>query len=369
LAESLLQYLADHAQLTIATTHYGELKALKYGDPRFENASVEFNDQTLSPTYRLLWGIPGRSNALTIAKRLGLDGSIVTAAQHKVGDRSTLEINQIITGLEEQRRQQESKAKEAEKLLEKAEKFYQEVSQKATNLQQREKELKISQELAIQTAITTAKEEIAQVIKRLQKGPQTAQAAGRATQAINQINEVYKPVIPPPPIGFKPVEGDRIRIPKLGQTAEVISVDQEQGNLVVKFGIMKMTVNLIDIESLQGEKPHIPKKSTEKNSGEAHRTYKPNGDGEEKPKPIVAVRTDRNTLDIRGSKVADAEIAIERAIDRAHALGTMWIIHGKGTGKLRQGVQDYLSKHPLFTHFETAPEKEGGGGVTIAYLK
>ena len=134
LAIALLKYLAEHSLLTIATTHYGELKALKYQDERFENASVEFDDSTLQPTYRLLWGIPGRSNALTIAQRLGLDTHIVEQAQSLVGTGSSEDVNQVIAALEEQRREQETKAKEAGKLLEQTERFYSEVSQKASSL-------------------------------------------------------------------------------------------------------------------------------------------------------------------------------------------------------------------------------------------
>ena len=112
LATALLKYFAEHAGLTMATTHYGELKTLKYQDERFENASVEFNDETLSPTYRLLWGIPGRSNALSIAQRLGLDSAIITAAKELVGGFSE-DINRVIGELERERREQEQKAKEA----------------------------------------------------------------------------------------------------------------------------------------------------------------------------------------------------------------------------------------------------------------
>ena len=129
LAIALLKYLAEHGLLTIATTHYGELKALKYEDTRFENASVEFDDSTLQPTYRLLWGIPGRSNALTIAQRLGLNTEIIHKAQSLVGTGSSEDVNQVIAALEEQRREQEAKALEAGKLLEQTERFYSEVSE------------------------------------------------------------------------------------------------------------------------------------------------------------------------------------------------------------------------------------------------
>ena len=117
LAMALLRHLADHVRLTVATTHYGELKALKYQDERFENASVEFDVNTLSPTYRLLWGIPGRSNALAIARRLGLSEAVVDQAEQLMGASSQDDVNQIIAGLEEQRKQQETKSQETEDLL------------------------------------------------------------------------------------------------------------------------------------------------------------------------------------------------------------------------------------------------------------
>ncbi|MDE5098502.1 MAG: endonuclease MutS2, partial [Trichodesmium sp. St16_bin4-tuft] len=220
LAISLLQYLADNALLTVATTHFGELKALKYEDERFENASVEFDSNSLQPTYRLLWGIPGRSNAMTIAGRLGLKQDIIDRAQDYVGD-SSEDVNKVIAGLEEQRQKQETKAKEASALLQETEYLHQEVARKASALKERERELKLAQEVAVQEKIAEAKAEIARVIRNLQQGPLTARNAQKATNAINEISEKYLPSATPPPKkpGFMPKEGDRIRIPKIGQIA------------------------------------------------------------------------------------------------------------------------------------------------------
>ncbi|MDE5092514.1 MAG: endonuclease MutS2, partial [Trichodesmium sp. St18_bin3_1_1] len=254
LAISLLQYLADNALLTVATTHFGELKALKYEDERFENASVEFDSNSLQPTYRLLWGIPGRSNAMTIAGRLGLKQDIIDRAQDYVGD-SSEDVNKVIAGLEEQRQKQETKAKEASALLQETEYLHQEVARKASALKERERELKLAQEVAVQEKIAEAKAEIARVIRNLQQGPLTARNAQKATNAINEISEKYLPSATPPPKkpGFMPKEGDRIRIPKIGQIAEVLSAPNENDELTVKFGVMKMTVNLREVESLDGE--------------------------------------------------------------------------------------------------------------------
>ncbi|WP_367274869.1 endonuclease MutS2 [Microcoleus sp. CAWBG556] len=372
LAIALLQYLAQHSLLTIATTHFGELKALKYQDSRFENASVEFDDSSMQPTYRLLWGIPGRSNALTIAKRLGLLASIVDEAQTYVGGASQ-DVNQVIAGLEAQRRRQETKAREATQLLHQTEKLHKEVSQKAAALQERERELKIAQEVAVNEAIGSAKSEIAQIIRRLQAGDQTAQNAQMATETLNQISQKHlpsrkQPAKPKP--GFMPKTGDRIRIPSLGQTAEVLSGPDANEELSVRFGIMKMTVKLAEIESLDGQKPET-KAQLAKVAAQAAAIAKAKQAASEpaKPNPEIAIRTANNSIDLRGARVSDAEIEIDRALSKAVEYGALWIIHGKGTGQLRRGVHEFLDTHPQVSRYELASQKEGGGGVTLVYLK
>jgi DNA mismatch repair protein MutS2 len=374
LAIALLKYLAQHSLLTVATTHFGELKALKYQDSRFENASVEFDDNSMQPTYRLLWGIPGRSNALTIAKRLGLLASIVEEAQTYVGG-SSQDVNQVIAGLEAQRRKQETKAREATQLLHQTEKLHREVSQKAADLQERERELKIAQEVAVNEAIGSAKSEIAQIIRRLQSGDQTAQNAQQATETLNQISQKHlpsrqQPAKPKP--GFMPKVGDRIRIPSLGQTAEVLSGPDANEELSVRFGIMKMTVKLGEIESLDGQKPET-KAQLAKVAAQAQAlaTAKAKQAAAEpaKPNPEIAIRTANNSIDLRGARVSDAEIEIDRALSKAVEYGVLWIIHGKGTGQLRRGVHEFLANHPQVSRFELASQKEGGAGVTVVYLK
>ncbi|WP_333055762.1 MULTISPECIES: endonuclease MutS2 [unclassified Microcoleus] len=374
LAIALLKYLAQHSLLTVATTHFGELKALKYQDSRFENASVEFDDNSMQPTYRLLWGIPGRSNALTIAKRLGLLASIVDEAQTYVGGASQ-DVNQVIAGLEAQRRKQETKAREATQLLHQTEKLHREVSQKAAALQERERELKIAQEVAVNEAIGSAKSEIAQIIRRLQSGNQTAQNAQQATETLNQISQKHlpsrqQPAKPKP--SFMPKVGDRIRIPSLGQTAEVLSGPDANEELSVRFGIMKMTVKLGEIESLDGQKPET-KAQLAKAAAQAQAvaTAKAKQAAAEpaKPNPEIAIRTANNSIDLRGARVSDAEIEIDRALSKAVEYGVLWIIHGKGTGQLRRGVHEFLANHPQVSRFELASQKEGGAGVTVVYLK
>ncbi|WP_204102799.1 MULTISPECIES: endonuclease MutS2 [Spirulina sp. CCY15215] len=365
LAIALLNYLCDRVSLTIASTHYGELKALKYQDSRFENASVEFDDVTLSPTYRLLWGIPGRSNALTIAGRLGLPEEIIKEAGDRVGGFSQ-EINKTIVGLEQQRKQQEGKAKEAANLLQQTEKFYQEVSQKAQSLQERERTLKLSQQKAVNDAIATAKAEITKVMRELSQ-QQTMQKAQKAIQNLQQIDAEYSPKFAAPNAdrGYQPKVGEKVRIPRLGQTAEVLGIDDNGTELNVRFGLMKMSVPVTDIESLDGQKVETAK---EEKKEKQKREEKKKEMVQISPPKVAMVRTSQNSVDIRGSRVFQAESQIEKAISAATQAGVLWVIHGKGTGRLRQGVHEFLERHPQVDRFELSPQNEGGSGVTIAYL-
>jgi DNA mismatch repair protein MutS2 len=373
LAIALLHHLAHCSQLTIATTHYGELKALKYEDERFENASVEFDEATLQPTYRLLWGIPGRSNALTIARRLGLKSEIVDQAANLVAPTGTQEVDRVIAGLENQRRQQETKAQEAGQLLGETERLYREVAQKAQSLKERERQLQQSQERAVNEAIAVAKEEIAQVIRRLQQGNVTGQDANQATQDLQNIAQKHLPsrqqkAAKPKP-GFQPKPGDRVRIPQIGQTGEVLAIAEGDTEVTVRFGLMKMTLSVTEIESLDGQKVDLPPKKPA-----STQTAKISPAAEAATEKVASqapiVRTSRNNLDIRGARVSDAEIELDQAIAQQIPLGgALWIVHGKGTGKLRQGVHEFLKQHPQISHYELATQNEGGSGVTIAYLK
>jgi DNA mismatch repair protein MutS2 len=364
LAIALLKHLAECSRLTVATTHYGELKALKYEDDRFENASVEFDDVQLAPTYRLLWGIPGRSNALSIARRLGLKESVLDQSKVRMGGGNE-DVNQIIEGLEAQRKRQEKRAEAAEQLVAKAEKFYQEVEARAQRLRDREQTMRRQQEKDVETALLHARAEIAKVIRELQQGG-TAKDAQKATEALDHITEKRLGTHPAKvkstdkSKGYRPKVGDRVRLSSLGgQTVEVVDEADDDGKVAVRFGIMKMTVDLSDIESLKGEKAE-PIESPPKNSQKA-------------VQPIAysqpaapAVKTERNTVDLRGMRVVEAESVLEEAI--AHANGPLWLIHGHGTGKLRQGVHEYLKRHPQVQSFAAAEQVEGGKGVTVAMI-
>jgi DNA mismatch repair protein MutS2 len=252
IATALLEHLANHSYLTIATTHFGELKTLKYQNPQFENASVEFDDVQLAPTYRLLWGIPGRSNALAIARRLGLPENIIDAAQNHVGYGST-EINTVIAELEAQRRRQMAKAEAAADLLYETEKLHQEICEKSTQLRSQYQELRSQQESAVTTDIQQARKEIARVIRKLQQGDQSASAAQHAEQRMEELAKRHLPSQQKPPAAspkYLPQIGDRVRIPKLDKIAQVLTLPNSSGEFSVRLGQMKMSVNTKDVEAL-----------------------------------------------------------------------------------------------------------------------
>ncbi|MEM9807880.1 MAG: Smr/MutS family protein, partial [Cyanobacteria bacterium P01_D01_bin.56] len=366
LAIALLQHLANHTRLTVATTHFGELKALKYQDERFENASVEFDDVSLSPTYRLLWGIPGRSNALTIARRLGLNPTVLDTAQSYVGVSKQDDVNQVIAGLEAQRKRQEDKAAEAADIVAQAEALKADIERRSAAIKDWELNQKLDQEKAIQAAVADAKAEIATVIRQLQKGGATAQAAQRATDIVEDIaqqrvlpkgNHPAKKAV----TDYKPKLGEKVRLIGLGgQTAEVVGEPDTDGRVAVRFGLMKTVVELSDIESLTGQKTgKAPMEKPPENRRPKAKVVK-------KEPAAPAVRTSKNTIDLRGMRVAEAEADLENFI--AKSTGPIWIIHGHGTGKLKRGVREFLKRHPQVSSFDNAEQADGGTGVTVAQV-
>jgi DNA mismatch repair protein MutS2 len=347
LAAGLLEYLSEKALLTLATTHYGELKALKYQHPGFENASVEFDEATLAPTYRLLWGIPGRSNALTIAQRLQLDPEILRRAQRRLQGES--QVDKVIAGLEAQRAQLEEQAAQVGSLHQELETLYRQMQERSRRLAEREAQLEYQQRQGLETLLAAARQEVAAAIRKLQQGD----APHQVTAHLEQIRKRYLPAPQPVDTEFVPEVGDRVRLRGLGQTGEVIAVEGEV--YVVRSGILKFTVPRAQLDPLdehqakQRQRPKAPPP----------------------PPPATAplnLRTSHNTLDLRGKTVAEAEAILEAHLAQAPP-GPVWIIHGHGTGRLRAGIRAYLQNHPRVQSFAAAPPHEGGSGVTVAQLR
>ncbi len=347
LAAGLLEYLSEKALLTLATTHYGELKALKYQHPGFENASVEFDEATLAPTYRLLWGIPGRSNALTIAQRLQLDPEILRRAQRRLQGES--QVDKVIAGLEAQRAQLEERAAQVGSLHQELETLYRQMQERSRRLAEREAQLEYQQRQGLETLLAAARQEVAAAIRKLQQGDAPQQVAAH----LEQIRKRYLPAPQPVDTEFVPEVGDRVRLRGLGQTGEVIAVEGEV--YVVRSGLLKFTVPRAQLDPLdehqakQRQRPKAPPP----------------------PPPATAplnLRTSHNTLDLRGKTVAEAEAILEAHLAQAPP-GPVWIIHGHGTGRLRAGIRAYLQNHPRVQSFAAAPPHEGGSGVTVAQLR
>jgi len=267
LAAALLKHLADRARLTIATTHFGELKALKYGDPRFENASVGFDAETLAPTYRLQWGIPGRSNALAIARRLGLLEPVLQQAEAQLAPLAAGDVNQVIAGLEEERQRQQEAAEEAAALLARTELLHDELLLRWEQQQQQSAELQEQRRQQLERSIRQGQNEVRRIIRRLRQGDgraarNTAELGESARQAGQRLRQLEQQHRSAPERrehqGWMPAVGDRVRVLSLGKAAEVLAIAADGRELTVRCGPMRLTLELAGIEGLHGEKPAPP---------------------------------------------------------------------------------------------------------------
>jgi len=355
LATALLQALADRARLTIATTHFGELKALKYSDDRFENASVAFNPETLSPTYELLWGIPGRSNALAIASRLGLDAQVLEGAKQLLAPAGDGEVNSVIRGLEEQRQRQQAAAEDAAALLARTELLHDELLQRWEKQKQQSAERKEQGRQRLEHSIREGQKEVRSLIRRLRDDRADGETARQAGQKLRRMKDHHRPAPErrQPPPGWQPLVGDRIRLLALGKAGEVLSISEDGLQLTVRCGVLRTTVDLTAVESLDGRKPEPPPKPVVKVRARA-------GSG-------AQVRTSRNTLDVRGMRVHEAEAAVEEQLRNAN--GPVWVIHGIGTGKLKRGLRAWLDTVPYVDRVTDAEQGDGGAGCSVVWVR
>lgn len=365
LAAALLKHLADRARLTIATTHFGELKALKYGDPRFENASVGFDAETLAPTYRLQWGIPGRSNALAIARRLGLLEPVLQQAEAQLAPLAAGDVNQVIAGLEEERQRQQEAAEEAAALLARTELLHDELLLRWEQQQQQSAELQEQRRQQLERSIRQGQNEVRRIIRRLRQGDgraarNTAELGESARQAGQRLRQLEQQHRSAPERrehqGWMPAVGDRVRVLSLGKAAEVLAIAADGRELTVRCGPMRLTLELAGIEGLHGEKPAPPPPPRVQVSG----VTAVRGQG-------PAVRSERNTVDVRGLRVHEAEAAVEEHLRSSN--GPVWVIHGIGTGKLKRGLRQWLTTVPYVERVADADQGDGGPGCSVIYLR
>ena len=353
LATALLKELAERVLLSVATTHFGELKALKYSDERFENASVEFDEVSLRPTYRLLWGIPGRSNALSVARRLGLAESVLEGAAGLLEEQGTSSVNSVISGLEEQRQRQQEAAEEAAALLMRAELLHEELQARWQQEQQQRAERQGEARHQLVGSIREGRKEVRQLIRRLRKPDADGEAARQVGQRLLSLEEEHRPQRQRKQHqGWSPAVGDRVRLLSLGKAAEVQSVSDDGLELSVRCGVMRLNVPLDGIESLQGEKPAKPEPEPVRVQGKGRLSQ-------------AAVRTSRNSIDVRGLRVHEAEAAVEDQLRQAR--GAVWVIHGIGTGRLKRGLREGLAGLAYVERFADAEPGDGGPGCTVIW--
>ncbi|WP_027409537.1 endonuclease MutS2 [Anoxybacteroides tepidamans] len=356
LAIAILDEVYERGARVVATTHYPELKAYGYNRSGVINASVEFDIDTLSPTYKLLIGVPGRSNAFEISKRLGLDERIIQKAKGQISTESN-KVENMIASLEQSKKQAEEELakaeatrKEAEQLRDEWEKKWEELNEKRDELIEEAKRraadiIKISQREAdevIRELRQMQKEKLAEI-----KEHELIAARKRLEEATPTISKKKAAKSKRTHHEFRP--GDEVKAVHLNQKGyliEKVSDDEWQ----VQLGILKMKIKEKDLEYI----------------GSAKVT---------ETKPLATVKGKEYhvglELDLRGERYEDALVRVEKYIDDALLAGypRVSIIHGKGTGALRKGVQEFLKKHRSVKNIRFGEATEGGTGVTIVELK
>jgi DNA mismatch repair protein MutS2 len=356
LAISILDEVNKRGAKVIATTHYPELKAYGYNRESVVNASVEFDIETLSPTYRLLIGVPGRSNAFEISKRLGLKEDVIETARSHVSEDSN-KIENMIASLEESRRQAEREHEDAKDLLKQAEMLHRDLQKQVMEYYEKKETLQEKAKKEAKEIMEEAKKEAEAVIGDLRKmqlekraeikehelidarkrlEDATPQIEIKKQQAAANTNHVYQP-------------GDEVKVltfNQKGQLLEKVSDKEWQ----VQIGIMKMKVKEKDLEFIKAPKVV-----------------------ETKPLATIKGRDYHVSLelDLRGERFENALARVEKYIDDSLLAGypRVSIIHGKGTGALRSGVQEYLKNHRAVKRIRFGEAGEGGSGVTVVEFK
>ncbi|UKS24666.1 endonuclease MutS2 [Paenibacillus sp. HWE-109] len=359
LAISILDYIHQIGCRIIATTHYSELKAYAYQKQGTINASMEFDVQTLSPTYRLLVGVPGRSNAFAIAERLGLSRRIIEHARTQVGEEDK-RVESMIASLEENRLIAEAERLSAEQLRREAEEMRQALEAQQVKFDEQRDKLLEKAERDAREAVAKARREADEVIADLRRMAQEeaggvkdhrlVEAKRRLDQAAPELREKQVRAAKKRPERIE--AGDEVRVVTLGQKGHVVEIVSPT-EATVQLGIMKMKVALSNLEKVGGQAQKKP-------VHQAATTLKRTRDDNVKME-----------LDMRGLNVEEALIEADRFLDESFLsnFGQVYLIHGKGTGVLRTGMQEYLRRHKHVKSYRMGNYNEGGAGVTVVELK
>lgn len=347
LAIAMIDYIKVRGCYIMATTHYPELKAYAYNEPDTINASTEFNVDTLSPTYKLSIGIPGRSNAFEISKRLGLNMDIIDAAVNKL-DISNTEVSTLINKLEDQSRELDKKMEHYNEMHEQVELLKAEIKAEHDALDASIDKLKQRAREEAKEEVQKAKDEAQAIIDELltYQGDVKYHTLLEKKKALKEI--VKDEETPTSKSTYNYQVNDRVKVLSYGQSAVVMKI-LPKNQFQVKMGILTTTVHKRDLELIEAN----PKKEVK-----SHISYK--------KKTYVKME-----LDLRGYRFEEAMIELDKYIDDL-VVGKMKqasIIHGHGTNALKVGVHEHLKKNKFVDSYHYGREGEGGSGVTVIYLK
>ena len=367
LAKAILIRLAAYGSKVVATTHYPELKAYAIDTAGVENASCEFDVSTLKPTYRLIIGMPGRSNAFAISKKLGLDEGVIEIAKEQVSDEDT-RFERVVAALETARKAADAEHQKAAKLRSQLEEAKRKIDAKELETHKaQEKVMEKTRETA-DTIIETARYKASLLLNELEEMKKTMSAENAAAMAekarkaykstLNELEDTANPVVSKAVQGEAVTElskGDIVIVADLGRDATVLEVKADKKQAFVMAGAIKMWVGFDNLRYKSKYAPSTEIKKTRRVTGLQSR----------------ATREVSGEIDMRGMASDEAILELDRYIDNALVSGleTIRIIHGKGTGVLRKSVQAHLRGHKAIKSFRLGTFGEGENGVTIAELK
>ena len=361
LAISILDYFKSIGCLTISTTHYQELKHYALVTDGFKNASVEFDISTLSPTYRLLVGIPGKSNAFEISKKLGLDENIILKAQSQMKSEQ-VDIENLLKNIYDDKSLIEKEKIEIEKELEKVSTLRKNLEKDNTDLKVQEENIINNAKLKARNILLDAKEEASEIIKQLNNSSNYKDIDILKNKLNTKIKDIkLESTISSNnsnPIDIKDIKTNmKVFVSNLGQVGSIISSHVSKSNEVqVQIGNLKTNVNIKNLEMYK--EISNSKKANQPNVNSSYTS-------------ISKSKTIRTEINVIGLNVEEATFVIDKFLDDCSLakLQTARIVHGKGTGKLREGIHKFLKTNPHVKSFRLGTYGEGEMGVTVVELK